>query len=346
MARPKKAPQQDAQDTSMGFTPERFEKELKDLASKAKSNTWSNTVVEQVAIYVKTVALLTLLGVYSHASQLALSPVYGSISAATWHSKVVMAGCFIGWAGNLAFRQILAVKTSQLLPLVAIYVPMVQSFLYRFSQTLGPQYGPLVTEIVTLFPLAILSAASVADCLDGADMSLLPKFLGEAAPGLGSWGTFKLVEHIAEMHLRKHVGTMFWYTRVGIEILLAGSYTLLAPSKYLALAVPALIHTAMFNPHVSTPTATALLNDTMLADNWMLLDRRESVTGYISVVENTNSKMRVMRADHSLLGGDWVEWRKEQVVEPVYAVFVTLEAVRLVEREVPLADADAKALVM
>ncbi|EHK48224.1 hypothetical protein TRIATDRAFT_155042 [Trichoderma atroviride IMI 206040] len=346
MARPKKASQQDAQDTSMGFTPERFEKELKDLASKAKSNTWSNTVVEQVAIYVKTLALLTLLGVYSHASQLALSPVYGSISAATWHSKVVMAGCFIGWAGNLAFRQILAVKTSQLLPLVAIYVPMVQCFLYRFSQTLGPQYGPLVTEAVTLFPLAILSAASVADCLDGADMSLLPKFLGEAAPGLGSWGTFKLVEHIAEMHLRKHVGTMFWYTRVGIEVLLAGSYTLLAPSKYLVLAVPALIHTAMFNPHVSTPTATALLNDTMLADNWMLLDRRESVTGYISVVENTNSKMRVMRADHSLLGGDWVEWRKEQVVEPVYAVFVTLEAVRLVEREVPLADADAKALVI
>lgn len=330
----------------MGFTPERFEKELKDLAAKAKGNTWSNTVIEQVTIYVKSLALLTLLGVYSHASQLALSPVYGSISAATWHSKVVMAGCFIGWAGNLAFRQLLAIKTSQLLPLIAIYVPTVQCFLYRFSQTLGPQYGPLVTEILTLFPVAILSAASVADSLDGADMSLLPKFLGDAAPGLGSWGTFKLVEHIAEMHLRKHIGTMFLYTRVGIEVLLAGSYTLLAPSKYLVLTVPALIHTAMFNPHVSTPTATALLNDKMLADNWMLLDRRESVTGYISVVENTNSKMRVMRADHSLLGGDWVEWRKEQVVEPVYAVFVTLEAVRLVEREVPLADADAKALIM
>ncbi|KAM0250361.1 hypothetical protein ACHAQJ_008669 [Trichoderma viride] len=346
MARQKQASQKDAKDTSLGFTPERFEQELKDLASKAKSNTLSNKVIDQVALYVKTVALLSLLGVYSHASQLALSPVYGSISAATWHSKLLMVGCFIGWAGNLAFRQLLPIKTTQLLPLVAIYVPMMQCFLYKFSQTLGPNYGPLVTESATLVPLAILTAASVADSLDGADMSLLPKFLAEATPGIGSWATFKLVEHIAEMHVRKHIGTMFWYTRVGIEVLLAGSYTLLAPSKYLVLTVPALIHTAMFNPHVSTPTATALLNDTMLADNWMLLDRRESVTGYISVVEDTKRKMRVLRADHSLLGGDWVEWRGNQMTEPVYAVFVTLEAVRLVEREVPLADADAKALVI
>lgn len=347
MARQKQAPLKTAKDdTSLGFTPERFERELKDLASKAQSDTWSSRVLGQVTLFVKTAVLLSLLGVYANASQLALSPVYGSISAATWHSKALMVGCFIGWAGNLAFRQLLPLKAAQLLPLIAIYVPTMQCFLYRFSQALGPSYGPLVTEGVTLVPLAILTAASVADHLEGADLSSLPGFLRDAAPGIGSWGTFKLVEHIAEMLLRKHVGTVFWYTRMGLEMLLAGSYAVLAPSKYLVLTIPALIHTAMFNPHVSTPTAAALLNSTMLADNWMLLDRRESVTGYISVVEQTQNKMRVLRADHSLLGGDWVEWRGNQVTEPVYAVFVTLEAVRLVEREVPVADADAKALVM
>ncbi|RFU78119.1 hypothetical protein TARUN_4110 [Trichoderma arundinaceum] len=346
MPRQKQAPKKNAEDTSMGFTPERFERELKDLAFKAKNDTWSNHAIGQVALYVKTFVLLSLLGVYSNASQLALSPVYGSIPAAAWHSKTLMVGCFIGWAGNLIFRQVLPIKTAQLLPLVAIYVPMMQCFLYKFSQNLGPIYGPLVTEGVTLVPLAILTAASVADNLEDADMSSLPKFLGDAAPGIGSWGTFKLVEHIAEMLLRKHIGTVFWYTRMGMEILLAGSYTLLAPSKYLALAFPALIHTAMFNPHVSTPTAAALLNNTLGADNWMLLDRRESVTGYISVVENSQSRMRILRADHSLLGGDWVEWRGNKVTEPIYAVFVTLEAVRLVEKEVPVADADAKALVI
>ncbi|KAJ4858643.1 spermine/spermidine synthase domain-containing protein [Trichoderma breve] len=346
MARQKKATKDNAADTSMGFTPERFERELKDLASKAKNDTWSNRVLGQVVLYVKTLVLLTLLGVYSNASQLALSPVYGSIPAAAWHSKALMAGCFIGWAGNLAFRQVLPISTEKLLPLVALYVPVMQCFLYRFSQTLGANYGPLVTEGVTLVPMAILTAASVADNLEGVDLSSMPKVLADAVPGVGSWGTFKLIEHIAEMLLRKHVGTVFWYTRVGMEILLAGSYTVFAPSKYLALAIPALVHTAMFNPHVDTPTAMALLNTTMLADNWMILDRRESVTGYISVVEQTRSKMRVLRADHSLLGGDWAEWRGNQVTEPIYAIFVMLEAVRLVEREVPVADADAKALVI
>ncbi|UKZ80967.1 hypothetical protein TrVFT333_008733 [Trichoderma virens FT-333] len=332
MARPKQAkqaPRDNATDTSMGFTPERFERELKDLASKAKNDTWSNRVLGQVVLYIKTLVLLTLLGVYSNASQLALSPVYGSVPAATWHSKALMAGCFIGWAGNLAFRQLLPMKTEQLLPLVALYVPVMQFFLYQFSQTLGPDYGPLVTEGITLVPLAILTAASVADNLEGVDLSSMPKVLGDAVPGVGSWGTFKLVEHIAEKLLQKHVGTVFWYTRMGMEILLAGSYTVFAPSKYLALAIPALVHTAMFNPHVSTPTATALLNTTLMADDWMILDRR-------SLLQDT----------YRLLGGDWVEWRGNQVTEPVYAVFVTLEAVRLVEREVPVADADAKALVI
>ncbi|KAL7794511.1 S-adenosyl-L-methionine-dependent methyltransferase [Trichoderma ceciliae] len=346
MARQKQTPQKKAKSTSPGFTPERFGHELKDLASKAKKDTWSSRAICQAMLYAKTAVLLSLLGVYSNVSQLAMSPVYGSISAATWHSKALMMGCFIGWAGNLVFRQLLPIRTTQVLPLIAIYVPVMQCFLYRFSQTLGPNYGPLVTEGMTLVPMAILTAASVADNLEDADLGSLPKFLRDAAPGIGSWGTFKLVEHITEVLLRKRVGTVFWYTRMGMENILAASYAVLAPSKYLVLAIPALIHTTMFNPHVSTRAAAALLNNTMLADSWVLLDRRESVTGYISVVENTKNKMRLLRADHSLLGGDWVEWRGNQVMEPIYAIFVTLEAVRLVEREVPVADANAKALVI
>ena len=68
--------------------------------------------------------------------------------------------------------------------------------------------------------------------------------------------------------------------------------------------------------------------------------------GYILVTQNVRDMARVMRADHSILGGDWVDFRRENVTEPVYSVFVMLEAVRLVEREEPLEDNDASALVM
>lgn len=337
---------EDATAPPVGFTPERFEQELKDLAHKARSDMWSSRAIAQVSIYARTAVLLSLLGIYSNVSQLALSPVYGSIPAATWHSKLIMVGTFIGWAGNLALRQFLPVKTAQLLPLVAIYIPTVQFFLYSFSDVLGAQGGPLATEALTLVPLALFSAACVADHLEGADLSMFPKFIAEAGPGLGSWGFFKFMEHMSATHLQVFVGKGFFYTRLGMEMLLAASYTVFAPSKLLALTLPALLHTALFNTHVLTPSATVALNNTMIAQGWTLLERRESVTGYISVLQNLKDKFRVLRCDHSILGGDWVDYRGEVVTEPVYGIFVMLEAVRLVERVVPVADSDARALVV
>lgn len=329
-----------------GFTPERFERELKDLAAKAQSNRWDRRLLSQLSIYARVVALLSLLAAFSHASQLALSPVYGGIPASIFHSKLLMAGCFTGWATNVLLREALPVKTAQLLPLVAAYVPMVQFFLYRYSEVLGAQWGPVVTEAVTLFPVAALSASCTADLLEDAQLDKLPKFIADAAPGIGSWTFFKFMEGVVGKHLQDYVGQTFVHTRVGLETLLAASYAVFAPSKYLALVIPALLHTAVFNTHALTPMATASLNSTMLSEGWMLLDRRESVTGYVSVLESLERGFRVMRCDHSLLGGEWVQFKGKRVAEPIYGVFAMLEAVRLVDTETPVADADAKALIV
>ena len=67
-------------------------------------------------------------------------------------------------------------------------------------------------------------------------------------------------------------------------------------------------------------------------------------------MENSYEKYRVMRVDHSLLGGEWVaappgyEHVESGVREPIYGVFVTLEAVRLI-RPAPVAKVP-KALMM
>ncbi len=135
-------------------------------------------------------------------------------------------------------------------------------------------------------------------------------------------------------------------------MVLAASYSLFAPSKILLYAVPALLHTAVLNTHLPTPMALSSLNSTLVAANWSILDRRESLTGYISVVESTDQGFRVMRCDHSLLGGEWVkflgvgQFKGNQVAEPIYGVFAMLEAVRLVEVSKPVPDRKANALVM
>ena len=334
------------------FTPENFERDLKALAAKAKHETWTKYLSEQAAVYSAAALVLILAAACCTASQLALSPVYGAIPAARWHAKLVAAACFVGWSLNLVLGRALPFRPAALLPVVALYVPAVQFALERVSGALTAYWGPLVTEAVTLFPLVTLSAACVATYLDGADLRFLPRWMADAAPGLGSYGFFKAAEAVSAPLLRAHAGRTALTTRIGLETALAASYSLFVPSKLLVWAVPALLHTAVWNPHAPTAIALARVNGTLAAQEWLILDRRESVTGYVSVVESVKEGYRLMRCDHSLLGGEWVkfigmgQFKGNQVAEPVYAVFAMLEAVRLVEMPAPVADSDAKALVM
>lgn len=325
---------------------EQYTAELKDLATQAQVD---DSIAGDLTAYLKALAVLVLLGIYSNVSQLNLSPVYGSIPASIYHVHVLVAGCFAGWAGNLALRHALprAMSTPRLLAVVAAYVPVLQAALFPLSERLGASAGPAVTEALTLGPVAVLSAAWVADLLGDARVPRLPSFLADAAPGLGSWAVLKSAEALSGRVLGQHVGKVLVLTRVAMEAILGVVYAALAPSRIVALAVlPGLLHTALLNPHVMTPGAAAAVNGTLAADRWVLLDRKESVTGYVSVVESLERGFRVMRCDHSLLGGQWTVLQGKQVAEPIYGVFAMLEAVRLVESREKVADKDANALVM
>ncbi|GAB1315914.1 hypothetical protein MFIFM68171_06124 [Madurella fahalii] len=339
-------------DPSSSLTPESFERELKALAAKAKTETWGKWAKEQASVYLKSLALLTLIGVYSSVSQLVLSPAYGSIPAEKWHAKLIMAACFTGWSSNMFLGRALPFKPEALLPVIAIYIPTVQFLLGKTSGMLTATWGPVVTEALTLFPLVALSAACVATYLDAADLSGLPGWLADAAPGLGSYGFFKAVEKLLGGLVERYAGRTFFNTRLGMEILLAASYTLIAPSKLLVWTIPALLHTALFNTHVPTLTALSTLNKGLAPAGYVVLDRQESITGYISVIDSPKEGYRLMRCDHSLLGGEWVkfigqgQFKGNQVAEPVYGVFAMLEAVRLVKTPKPVPDDEAKALVI
>ncbi|KAJ9151398.1 Spermine/spermidine synthase [Pleurostoma richardsiae] len=333
-------------DPNSSFTPESFEKELQALAAKAKDETWGKFLSEQVSIYLRSAVLLGLAAAFSNVSELSLSPVYGSIPSARWHSKLVMAGLFAGWSSNLHLGRLLPIKLKHLLPLIALYVPTAQYCLFRLSGILTAEWGPLVTEALTLFPLLVVSIACTATYLEGADFSRLPRWLGDSLPGLGSYGFFKLAEAVSGSVIQQFVGRSFFQTRMGMEVTLGASYALLAPSKLLLWTIPALLHTALLNTHVMSPIGVRLLNSTLDSQGWVLLDRRESLTGYISVVDSKEQGFRVMRCDHSLLGGEWTKIKGGIVAEPIYSVFVQLEAVRLVETVQQLPDSEARALVI
>lgn len=343
---PKKAKEVPIIEPNTSFTPEAFEKELKSLAAKAKEETWGRWLKQQAAVYIKSSSLLALVAVSANLSELALSPVYGSIPVSIWHNKLIMAALFVGWSCNLHLGRLVPVKLAHLLPLIAVYIPTAQFFLFKLSGTLTAYQGPFITELLTVVPLIILSVACTANYLDGAELSALPGFIRDAAPGISSYSFYRLVELTSSNLLNRYIGHTIFQTRVVLEMLLSVSYALLAPSKLLLFTFPAILHTALFNPHVMSPMAAQYLNATLLEKNWVLIDRKESLTGYISVLDNMQEGYRVMRCDHSLLGGEWIRFKGLRVAEPIYGVFTMLEAVRLVETAKPIVDEEANALVM
>jgi hypothetical protein len=333
------------------LTPESFEKELKDLAAKARQETTFKVFQEQFSVLVKVATLLTLAAIYSNISQLALSPVYGGIPSAIWHPRGVAVSCFLGWAGHDYLVWYLPSKPMRFLPVMAIYIPTVQFFLFKISLYLGATWGPVITEAVTFMPLLLLSVSCAATVFADLDLSRVNKHIADAAPGVGSYIFYKVTENFSGDAISTKIGSTMIYTRLGLQVVLGAAYSLLAPSKLLLFTLPAVLHTAVFNTHVQSPWATQSLNSALAKSGYELLARQDSLTGYISVLESQKDGFRVMRCDHSLLGGEWLRipggyQRDAKVKEPIYAIFAMLEAVRLVEVPEPVPDTKANALVM
>ncbi|KAI1319408.1 spermine/spermidine synthase [Xylariaceae sp. FL0255] len=325
-------------------TKEDFEDELKLLASQAKHDTLSRWLLQQAAIYAKAAALITLSAVYANVSVLNLSPVYGQIPANRLHSYVVWTALFVGWGANLAFRRVLSIKTIALLPVIALQVPMLQYYLFKTSSFLPIEYGPAFTEALTLFPVLVVSTSCVADILEAADLSFLPSSIAGSAPGLTSFALFRFSETILFRKMFEQIGHSLMQTRVMLEFVLAVTYSFMGRSRLLRYAFPGLLHAAFFNTHLMTDSATSSLNSTLNANGWSLVDRWESNTGYISVLDSFHNGFRVMRCDHSLLGGEWTKLGRGIVAEPVYSVFTQLEAIRLVQVPGKVPDSEARAL--
>ena len=305
-----------------------------------------DTVPPSIVAVLNSALFLSLLAIITNISQHALSPVYGSVPPTIWHGKLLMAGAFIGWSSNTMLKKIIPVSLELLLPTIAGYIPFIQSVMYRFSEKLGAEYGPVVTEALTIFPMVILTAAYVANQFEAVSLSGLPEIVSESLPGVGSWIFLYFAKVISALTLNEFIGGTIIWTRMCLEVFVTVVYAIFAPSALVLLAIPGLIHTFTLNQHVLLPAATEALNKTMMAEGWMLLDRKESNTGYISVIQNVEQGYRLMRCDHSLLGGEWMPNYELATPEPVFGVFPMLEAVRLVKRDPTIENPDTSALVM
>ena len=294
----------------------------------------------------KMCGILALAALSMEVSELCLSPVYGSMlskSPATWGMVPYI------WATNHFLGKRISTSLTGLFSLAGITLTAIQPYILGFSGNLGPAWGPLLSFL--LGPL-IISYLSLLHVVDRAGI-LLPNNDGLKKETIGfrsnlraallllltciSYLTFLLIRKISRTALQYFImiRSNAVLSRSGFQAILIFLYAFYEHSRprIFAIVLPSL-YFAIVNPHMPAKYNTAALNATLQTENFSLVARQESLTGYISVLDSTKDGFRAMRCDHSLLGGEWTNrpvGHPSKLNEPIYAIFVMLEAVRLVE---------------
>ena len=284
----------------------------------------------------KALQLIIIAAIFSPISWLSLTPVYGSVPSALYHNLGKYIASVIGFLGWKQLRKILPPDIVRWLPAFAFWIPTLQFPLFKYSSALGPLYGPVITELLTYYPLTLFSLFAAGTFLDEVDFSGLGSTIAEHGPSVGTYFVFTTTEKIAKSIFLRNIGSNIVVSRIGLQFIMAIMYALAIPKAVLWPIFPSIAFTMTYNVHNPLHRTTNVLNSTLQLHNFTLIDRQESITGYISVLDNTAAHYRVMRCDHSLLGGEWkIPPRKgrrpARAQEPIYAIFTMLEAVRLVE---------------
>ncbi|KAI1618335.1 S-adenosyl-L-methionine-dependent methyltransferase [Exophiala viscosa] len=284
----------------------------------------------------RALQLILLACIHAAVSQLNLSPVYGAVPAGLYHRYGLTAAFLLAFL----LRGYLPTWIGQAITPFCFWIPLIQFCLFRLSSTLGNPLGPIVTECLTCFPIVTVSVYMAMDFLEEGTGSQQ----GDTFPSMGLFVLFTVMQRVCKALVAAITGPGFLRSRIGMQLMIASLYGTVLPKNVIWPSLPAVAFTMVANPHCSLSRTTEVLNNTLALDGYTLLERKESVTGYISVLDDTRRGLRVMRCDHSLLGGEWSmpskPWR--QVGEPIYAIFTMLEAVRLVE---PTSSASEKSLL-
>ena len=298
------------------------------------------------------VALLVLAAFYSPIFVLTLAPVYGSAPANIFHSYGVAVVGVVGWFAKNWVHRLSNRRAVYLLPVLAIWAPSLEYFLLQKSTSYGNPTGPVITGLLSFYPLIFFSVACGGKLVQsGLNLSQEGEIAMEHIPLLSSYVVYSAGEHLANIFISRCIGATSLFSTASLQFLTTILYAAVVPSKLLLLAVPSIIFSLTSNVHVPFGHSMDKVNTVLQPEGYALLARQDSSTGYVSVLENVEDGFRVMRCDHSLLGGQWTKMPPRYtpaVYDPIYAVFTMLEAVRLVETDhgEDRVDANSKALVM
>ncbi|KAK6359856.1 hypothetical protein TWF696_000989 [Orbilia brochopaga] len=323
-------------------------KDLRSLAKKAHAKSVSPAVLLPSRHDSFTAfATLIICAFSSYASQISLSPVFGEIPSGLRHVQVrntafvAAASVALALKYTLPRSRILLRLSRFLIPLVAINIPLAQGFIWQYAKDLGAVNGPVVTEALTIGILLTFTVFSITGLIRPVGVSVQTVAIADLSLLATSWLVFTYAETGIARYLSPYVGSGWPMTRCGMEATVAIFAASLHRSIFLLAALPSFFPVFYLDSRcVMGDKGLKKLNQHLDPLNFTAVARIESTTGYLSVLENKVERYRLLRCDHSILGGAWLKTvpgleayqnNPEHLREPIYAVFVMLEAIRLID---------------
>jgi hypothetical protein len=311
--------------------------------------------LEQILL---TLTLVCITALVSFVSQIILHPVYGGGATGLHHNEIVFVASFtplIIASDRFVTQQWRA--TAFLLMCTPLYLPM----FFSFSGVWGPVWGPVLTQAVLTWPCVFFASHAIHRTVN---RGRIASVLSAAV-----LTTFIRYSHgFLTAHFLPLIGVV--WSRFSILVylgLFAGFIDiipLLKRREFLTVlfTFAVLVPLALFvlnRPHVLPGVTDGLI--ARLPAEYTYLARQESLTGMITVVENSEVGYRVLKCDHSLLGGLWTGIKRRELVargltedldfksvheaDSVYTAFYLQEAARLTERKTRDSQYD-KVLIM
>ncbi|KAJ2492055.1 hypothetical protein IWW37_001769 [Coemansia sp. RSA 2050] len=269
-----------------------------------------------------------------------LEPIYGNVLAHQWFSSGVVVCMAVGAAlGTRHWRGLATAPAAggseadarteraigaalDVAALLTALAPWRTALLFQESRRLGPMWGPVVTHVSLAAPVAaasgFIAAVSVARLVRSGKAAWAAAYVGAAVAaiwaGRGAGGAYGGCQGLLL------VAGYAALSSVMVKLLSRHGRVLLLVAPAAAAAMFCVL-TLGSDPRCASGV-TARNN---AGPAYHMLSRAESVTGWVTVSDEAERQLRVLRSGHSIIGGHW-----NQTQESIFGIFYYADAVRLV----------------
>lgn len=288
------------------------------LASSESETAWSGT--DLLVLLVTFVSGAVVMVVEVLGSRI-LSPFFG-VGLFIWSAllSVTLAALAIGYfvGGVAADRNqsaVLIFRLALVAGCLVALVPAAARFVLAFSDSLGIRLGALFSATILFGPPLV-----VMGMITTVGTRWFARDARRAGRGVG------LIYAVST--LGGLLGTLLagfvLVPRLAVEWTFSGTAALLILTAVVALALRGRSRSSV--AALALPFLGLRSPTDEIAPGVVVLDRSESLLGRLSVIQDTTrgAPLRLLRADHSFIGGHWTETK-----EPAFGFIHILEAVRL-----------------